>query len=110
MVDCKLSHRKCLPCRGDIPPLKGDALMLWYKQLGTSWQIVKEHHLEKEYFFDDFAQALKFTNQVGALAEHEGHHPDIFLSYGKVKIQLWTHKIDGLSEADFIFAAKCDEL
>jgi 4a-hydroxytetrahydrobiopterin dehydratase len=71
---------------------------------------VEEHHLEKEYLFPDFAQALAFTNQVGAIAEENGHHPDIFLAYGKVKIQLWTHKINGLSESDFVLAAKCDEI
>lgn len=68
------------------------------------------HHLEKEYRFADFKTALDFTNKVGAVAEKEGHHPDIYLAYGKVKIVLWTHKIDGLSESDFILAAKCDEL
>jgi 4a-hydroxytetrahydrobiopterin dehydratase len=107
---CDLSKKSCVPCKGGVPPLKGDALISFHKQLGGGWHIVKEHHLEKEYVFPDFAKALAFTNQVGAIAEHEGHHPDILLSYGKVKIQLWTHKIDGLTESDFILAAKCDTL
>lgn len=90
--------------------MKGDQLAELHKQLERHWNVVKEHHLEKEYIFQDFRQALIFTNKIGEVAEKEGHHPDILLSYGKVKIQLWTHKIDGLSESDFVFAAKCDEV
>lgn len=108
--NCKLSDKKCVPCRTNISPLKGEQLTALYKQLGNGWTVVGEHHLEKEYLFPDFRQALIFTNKVGDIAEEEGHHPDIFLSYGKVKIQLWTHKIDGLSESDFVLAAKCDEV
>ena len=72
--------------------------------------VIDEHHLEKKYKFSNFRQALAFTNQVGELAETEGHHPDIYLAWGKVKLTVWTHKIDGLTESDFIFAAKVDEL
>ncbi len=79
-------------------------------ELGNDWQVIKGHHLEKEYSFQNFAEALAFTNKVGALAEEIFHHPDIFLTWGKVKIRIWTHKIDGLNEADFIFAAKADAL
>lgn len=107
---CNLSQKTCTPCKGGVPPLKGAALSLLHSQLKKGWQIVNEHHLEKEYTFPDFKQALAFTNGVGELAEQEGHHPDIYLAYGKVKILLWTHKIDGLTESDFILAAKCDEL
>jgi 4a-hydroxytetrahydrobiopterin dehydratase len=105
---CKLSQKKCVPCSKGTPPLKKDQLSTLYKQLGSGWQIIEEHHLEKEFLFANFSEALRFTNQIGEIAEQEGHHPDIFLSYGKVKIQLWTHKINGLSENDFILAAKCD--
>jgi 4a-hydroxytetrahydrobiopterin dehydratase len=108
--NCDLSEKKCVPCRGEVPPLKGDALAQLHKQLGGSWKVVNEHHIEKEYLFKNFKEALAFTNKVGEIAEQEGHHPDIFLSYGKVKIQLWTHKIDGLTESDFILAAKCDKI
>lgn len=108
--DCKLSKKTCIPCSKEIPPLKGDELIELHQQLGNDWQIIEEHHLEKEYLFSDFSKALVFTNKIGAIAEEEGHHPDIFLAYGKVKIQLWTHKINGLSESDFIIAAKCDEI
>lgn len=108
--NCKLSKKTCIPCNKDIPPLKGRQLDELYKQLENGWQIIEEHHLEKEYHFSNFCEALDFTNKIGAVAEHEGHHPDILLSYGKVKIQLWTHKINGLSESDFVLAAKCDEI
>ncbi|MDR3623921.1 MAG: 4a-hydroxytetrahydrobiopterin dehydratase [Chlamydiales bacterium] len=107
---CELIKKNCVPCKGGVPPLKGEHLLSLYAQLKKGWQIVSEHHLEKKYSFSDFKTALSFTVKVGALAEQEHHHPDIYLSYGKVKITLWTHKIDGLSESDFILAAKCDEL
>lgn len=108
--NCKLSQKKCVPCNKDIPPLKGRPLLELLDKLGNGWKVIEEHHLEKEYRFKDFAEALDFTNKVGAIAEEEGHHPDILLTYGKVKIQLWTHKINGLSESDFVLAAKCDEI
>lgn len=107
---CDLSKKKCTPCKGGVPPLKGKELSKLHQELDGGWKIVEEHHLEKEYSFRNFKEALAFTNKVGALAEQEGHHPDIYLSYGKVKIQLWTHKIDGLTESDFILAAKCDQV
>ena len=107
---CSLANRDCVPCRGGIPPLKGDALAALVEHLDGGWSVVDEHHLEREYGFKDFRQALDFTNQVGELAETVGHHPDIFLTWGKVKLTIWTHKIDGLSESDFIFAAKADAL
>lgn len=106
----ELLKKSCTPCKGGIPPLKGNQLTSLYVQLKKGWNIIDEHHLEKEYSFPDFQSALLFTNRVGELAEREGHHPDINLSWGKVKILLYTHKIDGLSESDFILAAKCDEV
>jgi 4a-hydroxytetrahydrobiopterin dehydratase len=78
--------------------------------LGGGWQVVNEHHLEKGYRFDDFRQALDFTVRVGEMAEEQGHHPDIALSWGLVTVTIWTHKIDGLTESDFVFAAKSDQL
>ncbi len=107
---CDLSKKHCVPCRGGVPSLKGESLIQLHRQLGESWKIIDEHHLEKEFLFKDFLEALAFTNRVGEIAEQEGHHPDIFLSYGKVKIQIWTHKINGLSESDFILAAKYDAI
>ncbi len=105
-----LSEKNCIACKGGTPPLKGEALMELFRQLSAGWKIVDEHHLEKEYVFKNFLEALAFTNRVGEMAEQQKHHPDIFLTYGKVKIQLWTHKIGGISESDFICAAKCDRM
>ena len=90
--------------------MAGEELEKLQAELGNDWQVIDDHHLEKEYSFKNFAEALEFTNKVGALAEEIFHHPDIFLTWGKVKISIWTHKIDGLNEADFIFAAKADGL
>lgn len=107
-MDRALSHKKCIPCSKATLPLTGEKLRELHEQLEEGWSVIDEHHLEKTYAFHDFNEALAFVNKVGQIAEQEGHHPDIFLSYGKVGIQLWTHKIDGLSESDFILAAKCD--
>ncbi len=105
-----LADKRCAPCAQGAEPLKGDQIEEKKKELDPDWRVVDEHHLEREFTFDDFRQALDFVNEVGELAEEQGHHPDIYLSYGKVKIQLWTHKIDGLHENDFIMAAKIDAL
>lgn len=109
-MNCDLTKKTCTPCQGGVPSLRGKDLNPYFNQLKEGWKIVNEHHLEKEFTFPDFKHALVFTNKVGELAELEGHHPDILLTYGKVRIQLWTHKVDGLTESDFILAAKCDEL
>ncbi len=106
----ELSQKQCVPCKGGVPPLKGGALQDLQAKLGGAWTVVNEHHLEKEYKFKNFRQALDFTNRVGEVAEQQGHHPDVYLAWGKVKLTIWTHKIDGLTESDFIFAAKADEL
>jgi 4a-hydroxytetrahydrobiopterin dehydratase len=104
----ELSKLECVPCKGGVPPLKGEELEGLRKKLGGDWQVIDEHHLEKTFVFSDFRAALDFTNQVGDLAEQQGHHPDLLLSWGKVKIMVWTHKIDGLTESDFVLAAKID--
>lgn len=106
----KLADQECIPCKGGVPPLKGTALMDLSARLGNGWKVIDEHHLAKEFKFKDFAQALAFTNKVGALAEAQNHHPDIALTYGKVGLTVWTHKIDGLTESDFIWAAKAESL
>ena len=105
-----LAAKQCVPCKSGTPPLKGDALDALLSQLGGGWRVLDEHHLEKEYKFKDFLQALAFTNKVGELAESQGHHPDIFLAWGKVRLTIWTHSINGLSESDFVLAAKADDL
>ena len=104
-----LSKKYCTPCSKGASPLKGEELGSFFAQL-QGWKLVNDHHIEKEYQFKNFKEALAFTNKVGDLAEQEGHHPDILLAWCKVKIELSTHKINGLSENDFILAAKCDKI
>jgi 4a-hydroxytetrahydrobiopterin dehydratase len=105
-----LSKMECIPCKGGIPPLEEQKTKQLQNRLGGGWLVVENHHLAKEFSFKDFRDALDFTNKVGDLAEQQGHHPDIYLSWGKVRITIWTHKIDGLTESDFILAAKIDAL
>ena len=104
-----LASKGCEPCSKGTAPLKGGELEKLKQQLDGNWKVVDEHHLEREFSFDNFRQALDFTNRVGEIAEQENHHPDIFLTYGKVGVKLWTHSIGGLSENDFILAAKVDQ-
>jgi 4a-hydroxytetrahydrobiopterin dehydratase len=104
-----LASKTCVPCRGGVPALKGAALASYAQQV-PQWKVVNEHHLVRNYSFPDFRQALAFVNKVGELAEQQGHHPDILLAWGKAEISIWTHKIDGLTESDFILAAKIDQL
>ncbi len=106
----ELAKKECVPCKGGVPPLKGSDLKSLLEKLGDSWQLIDEHHIEKEFKFENFRQALGFTNKVGELAENQGHHPDILLAWGKTKLTIWTHKVDGLTESDFILAAKADQL
>ena len=106
----ELASQECIPCKGGVPPLAGDELQALHAKLDRGWRVVDGHHLEKEYSFDDFRGALDFTVKVGELAEQQNHHPDIFLAWGCVKVTIWTHKIDGLTESDFVFAAKADAL
>ena len=106
----ELALRECVPCKGGTPPLQGKELQELHGKLGNGWKVIDGHHLEKEYKFKDFRQALTFTNRVGELAERVNHHPDLCLGWGKVQVTLWTHKIGGLSETDFVFAAKIDAM
>jgi 4a-hydroxytetrahydrobiopterin dehydratase len=105
----ELASRTCVPCKGGVPPLKGSELQELERQV-PGWKVVNEHHLAKTYTFPDFVKALAFVNRIGGMAEQQGHHPDIYLTWGKVEVQIWTHKIDGLTESDFILAAKIDQL
>lgn len=102
-----LAARDCIPCRGGVPPLTVEQIAPLLTQL-LGWQVVDNHHLEKRYTLANFGEALELVNRIGAIAEQQGHHPDIFLTWGKVQVQIWTHKINGLTESDFILAAKCD--
>ncbi len=102
-----LAERTCVPCRGGVPPLTPEQIRPLLAQL-EGWRVVDNHHLEKRYALNDFAQALELVNRIGAVAEEQGHHPDLYLAWGRVEVKIWTHKIDGLTESDFILAAKCD--
>ncbi|MBX6762547.1 MAG: 4a-hydroxytetrahydrobiopterin dehydratase [Rubrobacteraceae bacterium] len=104
-----LASKTCVPCKGGTPPLKGKELEELARQV-PEWEVVDEHHLRREFRFEDFRQALEFVNRVGELAEEQGHHPDISFGWGRVELTVFTHKIDGLTESDFIFAAKVDRL
>jgi 4a-hydroxytetrahydrobiopterin dehydratase len=105
----KLAEKHCVPCRGGVPPLRGEELTTFAEQL-PDWKIVEEHHVAKSFLFPDFKAGLDFVNSVGAVAEAEGHHPDLCLGWGKVDVQIYTHKIRGLTESDFVLAAKVDQL
>lgn len=105
----ELADKQCVPCKGGVPPLRGEELKKFHAAV-PQWTVTNEHHLHREFRFPDFKQALEFVNRVGEIAESQGHHPDILLTWGKVEITLWTHKIDGLTESDFIMAAKIDRL
>ena len=91
------------------PPLKVLRARELLKELGQGWTLNGRRHLERHYTFKDFAQALSFANKVGAVAEAEGHHPDLFLAWGKCKIEIWSHKVKGLTESDFVLAAKAEQ-
>jgi 4a-hydroxytetrahydrobiopterin dehydratase len=105
--ESNLSERKCVPCEGGVEPLRGEEIR-GYLEEDEGWNLVEERKITKSYEFQNFREALEFVNSVGQVAEKEGHHPDIHLSWGKVVIDLWTHAIGGLSENDFILAAKTD--
>ena len=105
----ELAAKQCVPCRGGTPPLSEAEITPLLQQINPAWQVVDGHHLEREYRLKNFAEALAFTNLVGEIAETEFHHPDLFLAWGKVRVTIWSHKINGLSEADFVFSAKCDQ-
>jgi 4a-hydroxytetrahydrobiopterin dehydratase len=106
----ELARKDCVPCTGKVPALKGAALKHLQNQLLRKWKVVKSHHLEKEFKFKNFKQALTFVNRVGDLAEQQSHHPDLFLAWGLVKVTIWTHAVKGLTESDFILAAKIEML
>ena len=109
-MDRPIADRACTPCRGDVPPLQGEALDRMMRQLGGDWSLHDGRRIEKTFLFANFREALDFVNAVGAVAERENHHPDLALGWGTATVSLHTHKINGLSENDFILAAKIDAL
>jgi len=102
-----LTEKHCVPCKGGVPPLRGEELQRLSAQI-QDWKVIADHHLTKTFLFPDFKTALEFVNRAGAVAEAEGHHPDLLLAWGRVEVTTYTHKIDGLTESDFILAAKID--
>lgn len=104
-----LASKTCVPCRGGTPPLKGEELDDLWRQI-PGWEVVEEHHLRRRFRFKNFREALDFVNRVGELAEEQGHHPDVRSGWGYAEVTVYTHKIDGLTESDFILAAKISEL
>ena len=102
-----LADDRCVPCTGGTPPLTAAEITPLLAQL-EGWTVVDDHHLERTYTVQDFAQALALVNRIGAIAEEQNHHPDIALAWGRVGVTIWTHTINGLSRSDFVFAAKCD--
>jgi 4a-hydroxytetrahydrobiopterin dehydratase len=104
-----LADKQCVPCRGGVPALKGEELQRLSAQL-PGWKVVEDHHLQRTFLFPDFREALSFVNRAGAVAEEQGHHPDLALSWGAVEVKIFTHKIEGLTESDFILAAKIEQV
>lgn len=105
-----LADQQCIPCRGGVPPLEKEKVEALLAELGGGWQVNAAGHLERVYKCKNFAQALAFANAVGAIAEEQNHHPDLHLSWGQCGVEIWTHKISGLTESDFYFAAKVSRL
>jgi 4a-hydroxytetrahydrobiopterin dehydratase len=103
-----LADHKCIPCRGGIPPMGRARAEELLRELDEGWRLNSAGHLERIYAFKNFAEAMVFANQVAAIAEAEGHHPDLHIAWGKCGVEVWTHKIKGLTESDFYFAAKTD--
>lgn len=106
----KLADKYCTPCRKSAVPLKGDALKSLQEELDPDWVVVDEHHLSKTYRFANFVKPLEVLNQIAKLAEEEGHHPDLYLAWGILRVDVWSHTIDGLTESDFILCAKIDRM
>lgn len=109
-MSSELAKKECKPCEGGTSALKGEALKQMQNRLGGNWKVLDEERLEKQFKFPDFRHALEFVNRVGEVAEEQNHHPDIYFTYGAARIQIWTHSVKGLTENDFVLAAKIDEL
>lgn len=103
-----LADQKCVPCRGGVPPMDETRAKELLPELDEGWRLNAEGHLEREYRLRNFSEAMSLANKVADIAEQEGHHPDLYIAWGKCKVEIWTHKIKGLTESDFYFAAKAD--
>lgn len=105
-----LAQKRCIPCEGNVPPLTQEQAQKLMQEL-NDWSLIDEAHLlAKSFRFKDFVKTMEFVNKIAAIAEEEGHHPDLTVTYGAVTVELMTHAIGGLSENDFILAAKIDQL
>ena len=105
-----LSAKDCVPCKGGVPPLSEEESGAFLSQINDDWEVIENHHLTRTWTFPDFANAMDFTNSLGRICEEQGHHADFELGWGKVVAVIYTHKIDGLTESDFVLAAKFDEV
>jgi len=105
-----LADRQCVPCRGGVPPLPEERARALLAELGNGWAFNSAGHLEKAYSFANFAEAMDFANRVTEIAEAQAHHPDLYIRWGQCKVEIWTHKIAGLTESDFFLAAKLDKV
>ena len=103
-----LADQRCVPCRGGVPPMEEGRAKELLGALDDGWHLNAEGHLERVYRLQNFAQAMALANKVADIAEAQGHHPDLFIAWGRFKVEIWTHKISGLTESDFYFAAKAD--
>lgn len=110
MADSPLSKKRCIPCEAGIPPLVPEEVRRLLAKLAPGWGLVEAKKLRKTFKFSDFKSAMSFANTIAQIAETQGHHPDIIISWGKAVVELTTHAIGGLSENDFILAAKIDEV
>ena len=106
----ELSEKRCIPCEGNIPPLKEEECAALLEKIDNEWDLISVHHLEREWLFENFIIALDFTNKLGVICEEESHHADFEIGWGRVKVKIYTHKIDGLAESDFILASKFDKI
>ncbi len=107
---CSLAEQTCEPCRGGVLPMERAEAEVMLQQLGSEWTLNDAGHLRRIYPFANFMGSLNFANALGAIAEQQGHHPDILVAWGRCEVEIWTHKIDGLATADFILAAKADRV
>ena len=105
-----LADQTCVPCRGDVSPMEETKAREMLKELHEGWSINGRGHIERLYGFNNFIEAMAFANQLGDIAEEQGHHPDLYIAWGKCKVEIWTHKINGLTPSDFYLAAKADRI
>ena len=105
-----LSTKKCVPCEGGILPLNETEISEYKKQISESWIVIENNKLSKEFFFVSYRHTIDFVIKVASIAEEEGHHPVLHIYFGRAVVDLWTHSISGLSENDFILAAKIDKI